>query len=79
MSISSQLALLPEPASACRGEEGLPTKRMKEFIAYVKTNAEKLNVAHAGVGSVTFTFVFCSTRFWGLKPLWCRLMVPRLP
>lgn len=30
-----------------------PPKDLKEFIAYVKANTEKLNAAHAGVGSVS--------------------------
>ena len=45
-----------------------PPKDMKEFIAYVKTNAEKLNVAHAGVGSVTFTFGLLLNSLLGVKP-----------
>jgi tripartite-type tricarboxylate transporter receptor subunit TctC len=32
-----------------------PPKDLKEFITYVKANAHKLNEAHAGVGSVSFT------------------------
>src|SRR5262249_48308761 len=32
-----------------------PAKDLKEFIGYAKANAEKLNVGHAGVGSITFT------------------------
>jgi tripartite-type tricarboxylate transporter receptor subunit TctC len=31
----------------------LPANDLKEFILYVKANAEKVNVAHAGVGSIT--------------------------
>jgi hypothetical protein len=30
-------------------------KDLKEFVAYVKANEAKLNMAHAGVGSVSFT------------------------
>lgn len=30
-----------------------PPKDLKEFVAYVKANAEKVNAAHAGVGSVS--------------------------
>jgi tripartite-type tricarboxylate transporter receptor subunit TctC len=30
----------------------LPPRDLNEFIAYVKGNAEKLNVGHAGVGSI---------------------------
>jgi tripartite-type tricarboxylate transporter receptor subunit TctC len=32
-----------------------PPKDLKEFVAYLKANAAKLNEAHAGVGSVSFT------------------------
>jgi len=32
-----------------------PANDLKEFIAYVKANAGRLNVAHAGVGSITHT------------------------
>jgi len=32
-----------------------PPKDLKEFITYVKANTDKLNAAHAGVGSVSYT------------------------
>ena len=32
-----------------------PPKDLKEFVTYVKANTDKLNVAHAGVGSVSYT------------------------
>jgi len=32
-----------------------PAKDLKEFVAHVKANAAKVNQAHAGVGSVSFT------------------------
>ena len=32
-----------------------PAKDLKEFVAYVKQNSEKLNEAHAGTGSVSYT------------------------
>ncbi len=32
-----------------------PPKDLKEFVAYVKTNTDKLNAAHAGVGSVSYS------------------------
>ena len=32
-----------------------PSKDLKEFVAYVKATAQKLNIAHAGVGSIGFT------------------------
>jgi len=33
----------------------MPANTLAEFIAYVKANAAKINEAHAGVGSVSFT------------------------
>lgn len=35
--------------------KNFPAKDLKEFVSYVKANATKLNEAHAGVGSVSFT------------------------
>jgi tripartite-type tricarboxylate transporter receptor subunit TctC len=32
-----------------------PPKDLKEFVTYVKANTEKLNAAHAGVGSVSYS------------------------
>src|SRR5512134_981695 len=36
-------------------KKDFPAKDLKEFVAYVKANSEKLNEAHAGTGSVSFT------------------------
>lgn len=36
-------------------KKDFPAKDLKEFVAYVKANAAKVNQAHAGVGSVSFT------------------------
>jgi tripartite-type tricarboxylate transporter receptor subunit TctC len=46
----------------------LPPRDMKEFIAYAKGNAEKLNVGHAGVGSLTFTYALLLNSRLGVKP-----------
>lgn len=32
-----------------------PPKDLKEFVTYVKANTDKINAAHAGVGSVSYT------------------------
>src|SRR5262249_49342309 len=45
-----------------------PPKNLKEFIAYARGNAEKLNVAHAGVGSLTFTYALLLNSLLGVKP-----------
>jgi tripartite-type tricarboxylate transporter receptor subunit TctC len=45
-----------------------PPKDLKEFISYVKTNAQKLNVEHAGVGSMGFTCSLLFNSIIGVKP-----------
>ena len=41
---------------------------LKEFIAYLKANAGKLNQAHAGVGSIFFTTCLMLNSILGAKP-----------
>src|SRR3954471_16771048 len=43
-------------------------KDLKEFVAYVKANEAKLNMAHAGVGSVSFTTCLLLNSVLGIKP-----------
>jgi tripartite-type tricarboxylate transporter receptor subunit TctC len=45
-----------------------PPKDLKEFVAYVKQNGSKLNEAHAGVGSVSFTTCALLNHLMGVKP-----------
>ena len=45
-----------------------PPKDLKEFVAYVKANVDKLNMAHAGVGSVSFTTCLLLNSILGIKP-----------
>ncbi len=45
-----------------------PSKDLKEFLAYLKANSEKLNEAHAGVGSVSFTTCALFNSLAGAKP-----------
>jgi tripartite-type tricarboxylate transporter receptor subunit TctC len=45
-----------------------PAKDLKEFVAYVKQNSQKLNEAHAGVGSVSFTTCSFLNSLLGAKP-----------
>ncbi len=46
----------------------LPANDLKEFILYVKANADKVNVAHAGVGSITHTTCLLLHSLLGVKP-----------
>ena len=45
-----------------------PANDLKEFTEYVKANATKLNEAHAGVGSVSFTTCLMLNSQLGVKP-----------
>ena len=42
-------------SGADRGQEGLSAKDPRKFVAYVKANHQKLNMGHAGVGTIFFT------------------------
>jgi tripartite-type tricarboxylate transporter receptor subunit TctC len=45
-----------------------PAKDLKEFSAYVKANEAKMNMAHAGVGSVSFTTCLLLNSVMKVKP-----------
>jgi tripartite-type tricarboxylate transporter receptor subunit TctC len=45
-----------------------PAKTLAEFISYVKANTDKLNMAHAGVGSVSFTTCLLLNHLLQVKP-----------
>jgi tripartite-type tricarboxylate transporter receptor subunit TctC len=45
-----------------------PPKDLKEFVTYVKANVDKLNMAHAGVGSASFTACLLLNSILGAKP-----------
>jgi tripartite-type tricarboxylate transporter receptor subunit TctC len=62
------IGLVFEPPYLIVGRKDFPAKDLKEFIAYAKANPAKLNVAHAGVGSITFTFALLLNSLLGIKP-----------
>jgi tripartite-type tricarboxylate transporter receptor subunit TctC len=45
-----------------------PAKDLKEFVSYVKANVAKINMAHAGVGSVSFTTCLLLNSILDVKP-----------
>ncbi|MBR0928775.1 tripartite tricarboxylate transporter substrate binding protein BugD [Bradyrhizobium sp. 62B] len=47
------IALLAGTPILILARKDFPAKDLKEFVTYVKANAEKVNAAHAGVGSVS--------------------------
>jgi tripartite-type tricarboxylate transporter receptor subunit TctC len=49
-------------------KKDFPAANLKEFVSYVKANADKLNMAHAGVGSVSFTTCLLLNHLLNVKP-----------
>src|SRR5438309_2245269 len=49
-------------------KKDFPPKDLKEFVTYVKANVATLNMAHAGVGSVSFTTCLLLNSILGVKP-----------
>jgi tripartite-type tricarboxylate transporter receptor subunit TctC len=49
-------------------KKDFPAKDLREFIDYLKKNSEKLNEAHAGTGSVSFTTCTLLNSILGAKP-----------
>ena len=45
-----------------------PANNLKEFVAYAKSNTSKLNVGHAGLGSVSYTGCLLLNAAIGIKP-----------
>ena len=45
-----------------------PARDIKEFVTYVKANSEKLNMAHTGVGSNSFSYALVLNATLGTKP-----------
>jgi tripartite-type tricarboxylate transporter receptor subunit TctC len=50
------------------GKKDFTPKDLKDFVTYVKANVDKLNMAHAGVGSVSFTTCLLLNSILGVKP-----------
>jgi tripartite-type tricarboxylate transporter receptor subunit TctC len=51
------------------GKKDFPAKDLKEFVAYVKANAGTLNMAHAGVGSVSHVTCLLLNSILGVEPV----------
>jgi tripartite-type tricarboxylate transporter receptor subunit TctC len=45
-----------------------PPRNLEEFIAYVKANSEKLNMGHAGVGSILYSYGLLLNSILGVRP-----------
>ena len=50
-------------------KKDFPAKDLKEFAAYLKANVGKLNMAHAGIGSVSHVTCLLLNSVLGIKPV----------
>ena len=62
------IGMVSSYASVIVARKDFPPKDLKEFVAYVKANAGKLNMSHAGVGSTFFTTCLMLNSILGVKP-----------
>jgi len=62
------IGIVVEQPTLIVARKDFPARDLKEFAAYVKANGERLNMAHGGVGSVSFTFGLLLNSLLGVKP-----------
>jgi tripartite-type tricarboxylate transporter receptor subunit TctC len=62
------VALLAGTPILILAKKDFPAKDLKEFVAYVKANTDKLNMAHAGIGSVSYSSCELLSSVLEIKP-----------
>ena len=62
------IGLIAEQPELLTVRKDFPANNLKEFVAYAKANESKLNMAHAGVGSVSYVGCLLLNSAIGIKP-----------
>jgi putative tricarboxylic transport membrane protein len=62
------IGLVVDQAVLIIARRDFPPNNLKEFMAYVRLNSDKLNVAHAGIGSITHFSCLLLNTVLGAKP-----------
>src|SRR5207302_1108125 len=62
------IGLVVDQAVLIVAKKEFPPRDLNEFASYVKANVEKLNMAHAGVGSITHFTCLLLNSMLGVKP-----------
>lgn len=62
------VALLAGTPILILAKKDFPAKDLKEFVSYVKANTDKMNMAHAGVGSVSYSSCELLSSVLEIKP-----------
>jgi tripartite-type tricarboxylate transporter receptor subunit TctC len=63
------VALLAGTPILILAKKDFPAKDLQEFITYVKANTDKMNMAHAGVGSVSYSSCELLSSVLDIKPV----------
>ena len=62
------VGLIAEQPELLTVRKEIPVNNLKEFVAYAKANESKLNMGHAGVGSVSYVGCLLLNSAIGIKP-----------
>ncbi len=62
------IGLIAEQPELLTVRKDIPVNNLKEFVAYAKANENKLNMGHAGVGSVSYVGCLLLNSAIGIKP-----------
>ena len=62
------IGLIAEQPELLAVRKDIPANNLKEFVAYAKANESKLNMGHAGVGSVSYIGCLLLNAAIGIKP-----------
>jgi tripartite-type tricarboxylate transporter receptor subunit TctC len=62
------IGLVAEQPELLTVRKDFPANNLKEFVAYAKANESKLNMGHAGVGSVSYVGCLLLNNAIGIKP-----------
>src|SRR5690606_4829664 len=64
----TQISVVNYTPQTIVSKKALEPKDLKEFIAYLKSNSDKLNYGHAGVGSISYVSGMVFNSQFGFKP-----------
>jgi tripartite-type tricarboxylate transporter receptor subunit TctC len=62
------IGLVVDQAVVIFGRKDFPPTNLKDFVTYVKANADRLNVGHAGIGSISHFTCLMLDSMLGVKP-----------
>jgi tripartite-type tricarboxylate transporter receptor subunit TctC len=64
----SPIGVVVEQPMVVVARKDLPPANLQEFVAYLRANGDRLNMAHSGVGSLSFSYCLLLNSIIGAKP-----------